>query len=69
MLRCSQRIRAIWLACKRLRADTRGVTAMEYGLIASIMVVAIVTTIQGVSAPIFNFFFKLAGCLAATSCP
>ena len=49
---------------RRLRDDRRGVTSLEYGLIAAVMVTAIATTIRGVSGPVaqtftnvFNSFF------------
>jgi Flp pilus assembly pilin Flp len=56
MLRCSQRFRALWLACKQLREDTRGVTALEYAILASVVVAAIVTVFLGVSNPLKVLF-------------
>jgi len=56
MLGYRQRLRAIWLSCKRLRADCRGVTAVEYAILASVVVTAIVTTFLGVSNPLSQLF-------------
>jgi len=63
MLRCSQRFRALWLACKRLQADRRGVTAMEYALLASCVVTAIVSTFIGVSNPLKTLFVNALAAL------
>lgn len=49
-------LRAIWLVCKRLRADRRGVTALEYAILASVVVAAIVTVFLGVSNPLKVLF-------------
>ena len=56
MLRCSQRFHAIWRAFRRLRTDSRGVTALEYALIGATMAAAIVSTIRNVSEPIKSLF-------------
>ena len=34
---------------KRLRRDTRGATAIEYGLIVALIVVAMIVALQGVA--------------------
>jgi Flp pilus assembly pilin Flp len=60
MLRHRQRIHAVWLAFKRLGADSRGVTALEYGLLAGMMVVAIVTTFSGVANPLKILFVSVS---------
>lgn len=44
---------------RRLREDTEGVTALEYGLIAAATCVSIAITVQNVSQPIKTFFQSL----------
>lgn len=44
---------------RRLLADKRAVTSLEYGLIAAVMVTAIATTIRSVSAPISTAFCNI----------
>lgn len=46
-------------ATRALIADERGVTSLEYGLIAAVMVIAIASTIRGVSAPITAAFQRV----------
>lgn len=45
-------------AARALIADERGVTSLEYGLIAAVMVIAIASTIRGVSAPVTGAFCR-----------
>jgi Flp pilus assembly pilin Flp len=44
---------------RALIADERGVTSLEYGLIAAVMVIAIASTIRGVAAPITAAFQRV----------
>ena len=45
------------MAClKRLLADTTGTSAVEYGLICSLMVIGLVVGIQGLGASVVNSF-------------
>ena len=43
----------MWLA---LRSDKRGVTAMEYGLIAALIAVVIITAVQGIGTNLNTTF-------------
>lgn len=45
-------------AVRALIADERGVTALEYGLIAAVMVIAIATTIRSMAAPVTAAFCR-----------
>jgi pilus assembly protein Flp/PilA len=47
-----------WLA---LRFDKRGVTAMEYGLIAALIAVAIIAAVQAVGTNLAGTFNFIAG--------
>jgi len=49
-------VRTLISTLRQLIDDRQGVTALEYGLIAAVMVTAIATTIRGVSAPITQAF-------------
>lgn len=40
-------------------ADQRGITALEYGLIAAVMVIAVATTIRSMSAPVTGAFQRI----------
>jgi len=46
-----------WLG---LKADLRGVTALEYGLIASLIAVAVITAITTLGSNLGNTFTNLA---------
>lgn len=52
IVRRARTIRAVF-------ADQRGVTALEYGLIAAVMVIAIASTIRSMSAPITAAFQRV----------
>ncbi len=43
-----------------LRADTRGVTAMEYGLIAGVLAVGLVTAFTALTGRLTNAFNALS---------
>jgi pilus assembly protein Flp/PilA len=45
----------------RLRSDRRGVTALEYGLIASLVAVAIVVGVTALGTSVGNTFTFIAG--------
>ena len=56
------KLRSILWRARTIRAvfaDNRGVTALEYGLIAAVMVIAIATTIRSMSAPITGAFQRM----------
>ena len=48
------------LLVQNLRADKRGVTALEYGLIASLIAVAIIAAITGLGTGIASTFTTIA---------
>ena len=53
-----------WLA---LRFDKRGVTAMEYGLIAALIAVVIITSLTAVGSSLSTMFSTIAGKLVVPS--
>ncbi|MDD2860726.1 MAG: Flp family type IVb pilin [Acidiphilium sp.] len=54
-----------WLAVRGIHLfnDKRGVTALEYGLIASLIAVAIITILTTVGGDLNNVFSKISGSL------
>ncbi len=51
-------LKSVWLC---LESDRRGVTALEYGLIASLIAVAVITAITSLGSHIGGVFTKVAG--------
>jgi len=51
------------LATRRFMRDEEGVTAIEYGLIASLIAVAIIVAAQLVGTNLATLFTDIAGCL------
>ena len=51
-----------YLSCLRLRfaRDTRGVTAIEYGLIAALIACFIIVAVSSAGLQLQNFFYYLA---------
>jgi len=52
-------------AVKKFLKDEEGVTAIEYGLIAALIAVAIVTTVQGVATNLNGVFQYISDQLGA----
>jgi pilus assembly protein Flp/PilA len=50
----------------RIRSDKRGVTAMEYGLIAALIAVVIITAVASVGTDLTNTFNAVASSLTHT---
>lgn len=48
---------------KNFMQEEDGVTAIEYGLIAALIAVAIIVTVQSVGTGLNGVFTKVAGCL------
>jgi len=48
-------------ACLCLKGDRRGVTALEYGLIASLIAVAVITAVTTLGTKIGGTFTNIAG--------
>jgi pilus assembly protein Flp/PilA len=53
------------VALQRFAQDEEGVTAIEYGLIAALIAVVIITAITAVGKNLDNIFTKIAANLAA----
>jgi len=53
-------------AAKRFVRDEEGVTAIEYGLIAALIAVAIITAVGFVGTNLADLFTKIAGQLTFT---
>jgi pilus assembly protein Flp/PilA len=56
-------------ALRRLRGDTSGVTAIEYGLIAGAIAVAIIATVIALGGDIKNLFATTGNALTSTTGP
>ena len=52
---------------RRLRGDTSGVTAIEYGLIAGAIAVAIIATVIALGGDIKNLFASTGSALSSTT--
>lgn len=50
-----------------LRRDERGATAVEYGLIAALIVLAMVTSLRGVAATTINMWGVVSNTYTAAS--
>ena len=53
------------LATRRFMRDEEGVTAIEYGLIAALIAVVIITAATDVGTNLKNTFLKIADCLTS----
>ena len=53
---------------KRFAADDSGLSAVEYGLLAAGIVVAISAVIGGIGTNLSTIFTNVQGCLSATGC-
>jgi pilus assembly protein Flp/PilA len=62
-----QRMRNFMERIKKFLKDEEGVTAIEYGLIAAGIGVAIVAVVFLVGKQLNSLFSKVSGCLARTS--
>jgi pilus assembly protein Flp/PilA len=51
------------LATRRFMRDEEGVTAIEYGLIAALVAVVIITAVTTLGTNLNNIFLKIADCL------
>lgn len=51
----------------KLFRDDKGATAIEYGLIAALIAVAIMTTVQGLGTQLKNTFSSVSSGLSNTS--
>ncbi len=55
------------MAIKRFWADEEGVTAIEYGLIAALIAVVIITGVKLVGSSLNTEFTNIGNCLASPS--
>lgn len=53
----------LFLATRRFLADEEGVTAVEYGLIAALIAVAVIATVYLVGQELNKTFIKIKNCL------
>ena len=51
------------LATRRFLRDEEGVTAIEYGLIAALIAVAIIVTVAAIGTQLNTVFLKIKNCL------
>jgi pilus assembly protein Flp/PilA len=58
--------RSLLTRCLALRGDKRGVAAMEYGLIAAFVAVAIIAGLTALGTNLGTFFTTLAGRFVGT---
>lgn len=56
----------VFLATRKFLRDEEGVTAIEYGLIAAGIAVAVIVTVYAVGTQLNNLFLKIADCLKST---
>lgn len=56
-------MKKLTLAVKNFWNDEQGVTAIEYGLLASLIAVAIIGAVQGVGGALINIFNQIAAAL------
>jgi len=59
----------VFLATRKFLRDEEGVTAIEYGLIAAGIAVAVIVTVYAVGTQLNNLFLKIADCLKSTKGP
>lgn len=53
----------VYLATRNFLSDEEGVTAIEYGLIAALVAVAVVTAVSLIGTQLDTLFKKIADCL------
>jgi pilus assembly protein Flp/PilA len=63
----SNLLHAATAALGRLRGETSGVTAIEYGLIAGAIAVAIIATVIALGGDVMNLFATTGSALTSTS--
>ena len=57
------------LATRRFMRDEEGVTAIEYGLIAALIAVVIITAVSSVGTTLNDTFLKIADCVKSPKGP
>ena len=62
-------MKQLYLATRKFLRDEEGVTAIEYGLIAALIAVAVIATVYLVGQELNNTFVKIKTCLITpTAC-
>lgn len=56
-------MKKLYLATRQFLRDEEGVTAIEYGLIAALIAVAVIATVYLVGQELNNTFVKIKTCL------
>jgi pilus assembly protein Flp/PilA len=56
-------MKQLYLATRQFLRDEEGVTAIEYGLIAALIAVAVIATVYLVGQELNNTFIKIKTCL------
>lgn len=54
----------VFLATREFLRGEEGVTAIEYGLIAGLIAVAVIATVYAIGQQLDSFFLRLQNCLA-----
>lgn len=54
----------VFLATRKFLSDEEGVTAIEYGLIAALIAIAIVVTVALIGTQLNTLFARIKNCLA-----
>lgn len=57
----------VFLATRKFLSDEEGVTAIEYGLIAALIAVAVIATVYLVGVQLNTVFAKIQTCLTTPS--
>ena len=57
----------VFLATRKFLTDEEGVTAIEYGLIAAGIAIAVIVTVYAVGAQLNTLFMRIKNCLAGNS--
>lgn len=57
----------VFFATRKFLGDEEGVTAIEYGLIAALIAIAIVVTVGLIGTQLNGLFARIVTCLSATA--
>lgn len=57
----------VFLATRKFLSDEGGVTAVEYGLIAALIAMAVIATVYLLGQELNTFFLRLKNCLQTPS--
>ena len=54
----------VFLATRKFLSDEEGVTAIEYGLIAALIAIAVIVTVAAIGTQLNAVFARIQACLA-----